>query len=115
MVYPILANRLLLNLRDTTDYTTRTAVSNILFESSRFDEEQENDDVINEVFRSGPQPRDPSGSGNGGLARGFSQVGGSSLDDEDGEDENMAGPSTALATGVDRRIHLSSRINGSMV
>lgn len=114
MAYPILANRLLLNLRDTTDYTTRTAVSNILFESSRFDEEQEDDDVINEVFRSGPQSNDPSGSGKGYLARDLAE-GGCSPEDEGDDDENMAGPSTALATGVDRRIPLSSRHNGSMV
>ena len=114
MAYPILANRLLLNLRDTTDYTTRTAVSNILFESSRFEEEQEVDNVINEIFRSVPQPNDPSGSGSGSSARDLAE-GGSSPDGEEEEDEDMEGPSTALATGVDRRIPLSSRHNGSMV
>ncbi|KAJ3524325.1 hypothetical protein NMY22_g11049 [Coprinellus aureogranulatus] len=102
VVYPILANRLLLNLRDTTDYTTRTAVSNILFDSSRFDALNNDDEVLEEVFRSGP--RAVSGDG---------LVEGEGADPEIGED--MPQPTSAMASGRENRMPLSSRHNGSIV
>lgn len=101
VLYPILANRLLLNLRDTTDYTTRTAVSNILFHASRFDDLEIEEDLQQVVARYVPEEpegqRMTAGQDGGGI-----------------EDE-ASGPSSAVASGVESRMSGSLRHNGSMV
>lgn len=101
MIYPVLANRLLLNLRDTKDYTTRTAVSNFLFDLSRLGEEAV-DEEIRENIRPGP-----------GEEPGSDAVAGRGTEVEDHND--IPEPPSALSTGVESRIVASLRHNGSMV